>query len=64
MLQPTQTGLSSYQPYSMQNKEYKYKPGRSYPSGAKPDAKGVNFSIFTRHADSIELLLFETLLFI
>lgn len=44
----------------MQNKEYKYKPGRSYPSGAKPDAKGVNFSIFTRHADSIELLLFET----
>ena len=44
----------------MHNKEYKYKPGRSYPSGAKPDAKGVNFSIFTRHADSIELLLFET----
>ena len=44
----------------MQIKEYKYKPGRSYPSGAKPDAKGVNFSIFTRHADSIELLLFET----
>jgi glycogen operon protein len=44
----------------MPNKEYKYKSGRSYKSGAKPDAKGVNFSIFTRHATSIELFLFET----
>jgi isoamylase len=44
----------------MPQKEYKYKPGRSYPSGAKPDGKGVNFSIFTRHATGVELLLFET----
>ncbi len=44
----------------MPNKQYKYKSGRSYKSGAKPDAKGVNFSIFTRHATSIELFLFET----
>jgi len=44
----------------MPNKQYKFKSGRSYKSGAKPDAKGVNFSIFTRHATSIELFLFET----
>ena len=44
----------------MQNKNYKYKSGRSYQSGAKPDEKGVNFSIFTRHASGIELFLFES----
>ncbi|MFW5442755.1 MAG: glycogen debranching protein GlgX [Methylococcaceae bacterium] len=43
----------------MQNKEYKIKPGQSYPSGSKPNEGGVNFSIFTRHATSVELLLFE-----
>jgi len=44
----------------MPNKEYRYKPGRSYLSGAKPDSKGVNFSIFTRHASSVELFLFKS----
>lgn len=44
----------------MFNKEYKYKPGRSNLSGARPDAKGVNFSIFTRHASSVELFLFKS----
>ncbi len=43
----------------MQKKEYKFKPGQSYPSGAKPNSGGINFSIFTRHATSVELLLFE-----
>ncbi len=43
----------------MQIKEYKFKPGQSYPSGSKPNGGGVNFSIFTRHATSVELLLFE-----
>jgi len=44
----------------MKNKEYTYKPGRSNQPGAKPDAEGVNFSIFTRHATHVELCLFET----
>ncbi len=44
----------------MQKKEYPYNPGRSNQSGAKPDAEGVNFSIFTRHATNIELYLFKT----
>jgi len=44
----------------MSNKEYTFKPGHSYRSGAKPDADGVNFAIFTRHATSVELFLFET----
>ncbi len=43
----------------MQIKEYKCKPGQSYPAGSKPNGGGVNFSIFTRHATSVELLLFE-----
>ncbi|MCK4842884.1 MAG: glycogen debranching protein GlgX [Methylococcales bacterium] len=44
----------------MSNKEYTYKVGHSYPSGAKPDDNGVNFSIFTRHAGHVELLLFAS----
>lgn len=43
----------------MQNKEYSYKRGHTYPSGAKKNAGGVNFSIFSRHATSVELLLFD-----
>ncbi|MGZ8136213.1 MAG: glycogen debranching protein GlgX [Methylococcaceae bacterium] len=44
----------------MKKIEYKVKPGNSYPSGSKPNAGGVNFSIFSRHATHVELLLFET----
>jgi len=44
----------------MKNKEYKYKSGRSYQSGAKPDRNGVNFAIFSRHASTVELFLFES----
>ena len=43
----------------MHKQEYKFKPGQSYPSGAKPNSGGVNFTIFTRHATSVELLLFK-----
>ncbi|HLZ62922.1 MAG TPA: glycogen debranching protein GlgX [Ktedonosporobacter sp.] len=32
--------------------------GHSHPLGATPDAHGVNFSVFTDHATSVELLLF------
>ncbi|HED19226.1 MAG TPA: glycogen debranching enzyme GlgX [Gammaproteobacteria bacterium] len=38
---------------------YTTKPGVRYPLGAKPDGDGVNFSIFSRHATHVELLLFS-----
>lgn len=38
---------------------YQVEAGRSHPSGATPDKDGVNFSIFSEHATSIELLLFD-----
>ncbi|MFI3137413.1 MAG: glycogen debranching protein GlgX [Methylococcaceae bacterium] len=44
----------------MQKKPYATKHGNQYPSGAKSSDGGVNFSIFSRHATSVELLLFET----
>ncbi len=40
--------------------KYQVELGRTYPLGAKPDKYGVNFSIFSEHATSVELLLFET----
>lgn len=44
----------------MQKKEYQIKPGSPYPSGSRAKAKGVNFSIFSRYATHVELLLFST----
>jgi glycogen operon protein len=35
------------------------KVGRQYPLGSTPDAKGTNFSLFSPHADGVELLLFD-----
>ncbi len=40
-------------------KEYETLPGRRYPPGATPDADGVNFSVFSRYATSVELLLYQ-----
>jgi len=34
-------------------------PGRPYPLGATPDLEGTNFSIFSEHAEAIELCLFD-----
>ena len=34
-------------------------PGESYPLGATVGSNGVNFSIFSQHAEAIELLLFD-----
>jgi isoamylase len=34
-------------------------PGRSYPLGATTYSKGVNFSVFAKNADIVELLLFD-----
>jgi pullulanase/glycogen debranching enzyme len=36
------------------------RPGRPHPLGATPDAYGVNFAIFARHATGVELLLFDS----
>jgi glycogen operon protein len=37
---------------------YQTNPGVRYPPGAKPDNGGVNFSVFSRHATRVQLLLF------
>ncbi len=44
----------------MQKIEFQTKPGSPYPHGAKANEGGVNFSIFSRHAESVELLLYKT----
>ena len=44
----------------MHKKYYKLNPGNPYPPGVKPYVGGVNFSIFSRYASSVELLLFES----
>jgi glycogen operon protein len=36
------------------------RPGHPAPLGATPTADGVNFSVYSRHADRVEVLLFET----
>jgi glycogen operon protein len=38
---------------------YATAPGRPHPLGAVPDSGGVNFSVFSRNATSVELLLFD-----
>ena len=34
-------------------------PGRSYPLGATWDGDGVNFALFSAHAERVELCLFD-----
>jgi isoamylase len=34
-------------------------PGRSYPRGAHWDGEGVNFALFSEHAEKVELCLFD-----
>ena len=41
-------------------KTHSCKPGSRYPFGARPDAGGVNFSVFSRHATQVELLLYDS----
>ncbi|MEQ1560150.1 MAG: glycogen debranching protein GlgX [Methyloglobulus sp.] len=43
----------------MNKNQYEIKPGNSYPPGCKANESGVNFSIFSRFATDVELLLFE-----
>lgn len=42
------------------NKTFKTSPGSPYPMGAKLKHDGVNFSIFSRHATSVELLIYSS----
>ena len=42
----------------MKYKQYKFQAGLRYPPGARKDHGGVNFSIFSRHATVVELLLY------
>lgn len=39
---------------------YETQPGRRYPPGATADSGGINFSVFSRHATGVELLLYDT----
>ena len=39
--------------------KYQVEPGRTQPLGATPDQGGVNFSLYSAHASSVELLLFD-----
>ena len=34
-------------------------PGKPYPLGATWDGKGVNFALFSAHAERVELCLFD-----
>ncbi len=34
-------------------------PGRPYPLGATPDGEGANFSLFSEHAEAVDLCLFD-----
>jgi len=34
-------------------------PGKPYPLGATWDGKGVNFALFSEHAEKVELCLFD-----
>ncbi|HMR65110.1 MAG TPA: hypothetical protein PKE64_13970, partial [Anaerolineae bacterium] len=40
--------------------DFKLRPGRVQPFGATLVPGGVNFSVFSRHADYCVLVLFET----
>jgi isoamylase len=44
-------------PYTPSSEIY---PGHPYPLGAYFDAQGVNFALFTEHAEAVELLLFDS----
>ncbi|MBK8908745.1 MAG: glycogen debranching protein GlgX [Rhodospirillales bacterium] len=43
----------------MASKKLRVWPGRPYPRGATWDGSGVNFSLFSEHAEKVELCLFD-----
>ncbi|MDN5696642.1 MAG: hypothetical protein L0G70_01555, partial [Rubrobacter sp.] len=38
---------------------YKLRPGEPYPLGATWDGEGVNFALFSEHAEKVDLCLFD-----
>ena len=52
--------LLTYQTNYKQTGNIKVLPGTSYPLGANVYPDGVNFSIFSQHAEAVELLLFDS----
>ncbi|MGK7894130.1 MAG: glycogen debranching protein GlgX [Xenococcus sp. (in: cyanobacteria)] len=50
----------TYKTNDRQAENIKVLPGTSYPLGANVYPDGVNFSIFSQHAEAIELLLFDS----
>ena len=40
-------------------RSYRVWPGGPYPQGATWDGEGVNFALFSEHAEAVELCLFE-----
>jgi len=40
---------------------YRMEPGRAYPLGATVNESGVNFSLFSAHAEKVELCIFDEL---
>ncbi|URD52581.1 glycogen debranching protein GlgX [Chroococcidiopsis sp. CCNUC1] len=47
------------QQFELAKTKYQLEPGCQHPLGATPNSEGVNFAIFSEHATSVELLLFE-----
>jgi glycogen operon protein len=45
---------------SAHSRTYRTQAGDRYPAGATPTGRGVNFSIYSRHATHVELLLFAS----
>jgi len=43
----------------MKNRKWAVWPGKPYPLGATWDGEGVNFSLFSEHAEKVELCLFD-----
>ena len=41
------------------SKAYQIGPGHIYPLGSTPDGKGVNFALYSAHAEKVELCLFS-----
>ena len=39
-------------------------PGRPYPFGATWDGEGVNFALFSEHAEKVELCIFDVCHFV
>ena len=52
---PRKTGVPQASPLA----PFQTEPGRAHPLGATVDKDGVNFSVFSRNATSVELLLFD-----